>query len=64
MQEGVKWWAISPHLACKQGVFGVTTKHAGRGEMVGHFSLTTKHAGRDELVGQARSVWVVNQACK
>ena len=28
MQEGVKWWAISPHLACKQGVFGVTTKHA------------------------------------
>ena len=28
MQEGLIWWAISPHLACKQGVFGVTTKHA------------------------------------
>jgi hypothetical protein len=68
MQEGVKWWAISPHQACKQGVFGVTTKDARRGEMVGHFTspsmhsmqegvfgVTTKHAGRGEMLGHFTS---------
>jgi hypothetical protein len=58
MQERVKWWVISPHQACKQGVFGVTTKHARRGEMVGHFTSPSMHSM------QAKSVWGDIQACK
>ena len=33
----VKWWAILPYQACEQGEFGLTTKHARKGEMGGHF---------------------------
>ena len=55
MQGGVKWWHILPYKECKQGEFGVTTKHAWRVKMVGHFAL---------LSMQARRVWGDNQACK
>ena len=41
MEGRVKWGAISPHQACKEGEFEVTTKHARRGEMVGHFASQT-----------------------
>ena len=52
--------AINPHQACKEGEFGMTTKHARGGEMVGNFAtprfkqrefgVTTKHARRVEMV--------------
>ena len=55
MQGRVKWWVILLHQACKEGEFGVTTKHAMRGEMVGHFNSPSI---------QGRIVWGDNQACK
>ena len=69
MQGKVKWWAISPHHASKQGEFGVTTKHARKGEMAvkwrailphqackeGEFEVTTKHAMNGEMVGHFAS---------
>ena len=54
-KERRKRWAISPHKAFKQNEFGVTTKHAMRGEMVGHFNSPRM---------QGRTVWGDNQACK
>ena len=66
MQEGVKWWAISPpHLACKQGVFGVTTKHARRGEMVGNFT-SQRMVGHftSQSIQLARVCWGDNLICK
>ena len=42
MQGGVNWWAISPHKVFNKHAgketFGVTNKHARRGEMVGYFA--------------------------
>jgi hypothetical protein len=55
MQGGVKWFAILLHHASKQTEFGVKTKHARKGEMVGHFTSPSL---------QGRTVWGDNQACK
>ena len=66
MQGGVNFFAINSHQACKEGEFGMTTKHARKGEMVGHFTspsmqkqevfgVTTKRARRGEMVGHFTS---------
>ena len=59
MQGGLKWWAISPHKAFNKHTskesLGLTTKHARRGEMVGHFASPSM---------SARRVWGDNQAYK
>ena len=43
-KDCLRWWAISPRQACMQAVFGVTTKHSRRGEMVGHFTSPSMQA--------------------
>jgi hypothetical protein len=48
MQGGVQWWAILPYQACKQGEFGVTTKHARSDEMVGNFASQSIQQGHNE----------------
>ena len=63
MQEGVKWWAISPHQACKQGVFGV----------VGNFTSSSMHARSvwgdnqaarwSEMVGHFTSQKLASKKC-
>ena len=59
MQGVMKWWAILPHKAFNKDtmkeIFLVTTKHARRGEMVGHFASPSM---------QGRRVQGDNQACK